>query len=111
MNVRNLVLLRPEWTGTKTVSAGFVETYTATVRPVPSGGLPGGVASVSFEFWKITNGTWAKVKAVTVPLSTDGVGSLKYAWITPGQWYVRARTLPNIYNFWGTSVVQRINVQ
>ena len=111
VNVRNLVLLRPSWTGTKTVSAGFVETYTATVRPVPSGGLPGGVASVSFEFWKITNGTWAKVKAVTVPLSSSGVGSLKYAWITPGQWYIRARTLPNIYNFWGTSVVQRINVQ
>jgi hypothetical protein len=111
VNVRNLVLLRPEWTGTRTVSVGYTQTYTATARPVPSGGLPGGVARVEFQFWRLTAGTWVKTKSVIVPLNSSGVGTLKYTWNAAGRWYIRAVTLPNPYNFVGSSTVQRINVQ
>ncbi len=111
VNVRNLVLLRPSWSGTRTVSVGYTQTYTATARPVPSGGLPGGVARVEFQFWRLTGGTWVKTKSVIVPLNTSGVGTLKYTWNSAGQWYIRAVTLPNPYNFVGTSTLQRINVQ
>jgi hypothetical protein len=111
VNVRNLVLLRPEWTGTRTVSVGYTETYTATARPVPSGGLPGGVARVEFQFWRLTGSTWVKTKSIIVPLNRDGVGTLKYTWNAAGKWYIRAVTLPNPYNYVGSSVVQRMNVQ
>ena len=110
VNVRNLVLLRPQWTGVKTVSRGFTQTYTATVRPVPSGGLTGGVGRVEFQFWQMSGGSWAKVKTVVVTLDSSGVGSLKYTWNATGIWYVRAVTQPNIYNFIGSSPTQRVNV-
>jgi hypothetical protein len=111
VNVRNLVLLRPTWSGTKTVNVGYTQTYEATVRPVPSGGLPGGVARVEFQFWKLSGSTWVKTKVVVVGLNSSGVGTLKYTWNSTGQWYIRAKTLPNPYNYVGTSTLQRINVQ
>lgn len=111
VNVRNLVILRPSWSGVKTVGAGFAQTYQATVRPVPSGGLPGGVSRVEFQFWRLTGGTWVKVKGIVVSLSSSGVGSLRYTWSSSGQWYIRAVTLPNVYNYVGHSDVERINVQ
>jgi hypothetical protein len=110
VNVRNLVLLRPTWSGTRTVSVGYTQTYTATVRPVPAGGIPGGVASVSFEFWKLSGGIWTRMKVTTVGLNSSGVGTLTYTWNVAGQWYIRARTLPNIYNFWATSNLERMDV-
>jgi hypothetical protein len=111
VNVRNLVLLRPQWSGTKTVSVGFTQTYEATVRPVPSGGLPGGVARVEFQFWKLSGGTWVKTKVVIVGLNSSGVGTLKYTWNQKGEWYIRAVTLANPYNFVGSSAVQRVSVK
>jgi hypothetical protein len=111
VNVRNLVLLRPQWSGTKTVNVGFTQTYEATVRPVPSGGLPGGVARVEFQFWKLSGSTWVKTKVVIVGLNSSGVGTLKYTWNQSGEWYIRAVTLANPYNFVGSSVVQRVSVK
>ncbi len=111
VNVRNLVLLRPEWSGVRTVNVGYTQTYTATVRPVPSGGLPGGVSRVEFMFYRLSGGQWTKVKSVVVPLNSSGVGTLRYTWNSAGTWYIRARTLANPYNFVGTSDLQRMNVQ
>ena len=84
VNVRNLVLLRPTWSGVKTVSVGYTQTYQATARPVPSGGLPGGVARVEFVFFRLTGGQWVKVKSVVVPLNSEGVGTLKTPGTAPG---------------------------
>lgn len=111
VNVRNLVLLRPSWSGVKNVSKGFTQTYNATVRPFPSGGIPGGVAQVEFQFWQLSNGIWVKRGSAIASLNSSGVGSITKTWNTKGQWYIRARTLPNIYNFWGTSDLERLNVQ
>ncbi len=111
VNVRNLVLLRPTWSGVRTVGVGYTQTYQATVRPVPAGGLAGGVSRVEFQFWRFTGGRWFKVKGTIVSLNSSGVGTLRYTWNSTGIWYIRAVTLPNIYNYIGHSDVERINVR
>ncbi len=99
--VRQRLLLRPATGGA--VRRGTHVTFTATVRPIASGGR----TKVTFAFSRYVSGHWRAI--ATRSVYTDASGRARWTWTfgTSGSWYVRAMANPtatNANSAWSTPV-------
>ncbi|MCU0504463.1 MAG: hypothetical protein MUE82_01610 [Chloroflexi bacterium] len=99
VTVRQTIAIRPENSGTKSVSAGTKVTFTATVRPSRPELEK---AKVLFQLYKKSGSSWVLSKSATLVIDDDGVASWTVTF-SSGSWYVRAQAQPtpvNANSFW-----------
>jgi hypothetical protein len=99
VTVRQTIAIRPQHSGTKSVSAGTKVTFTATVRPARPELQK---ANVLFQLYKKSGSSWVLSKSATLVIDDEGIATWTVTF-SSGSWYVRAQAQPtpvNANSFW-----------
>ena len=99
VTVRQTIAIRPQVSGTGSVSAGSSITFAATVRPARPELAKAGVL---FQLYLKSGGSWVLSKSATVVIDDSGIAQYTFAFPS-GSWYVRAQAQPtpvNANSFW-----------
>jgi hypothetical protein len=107
--VRELAVLRPTNNGaTKTINRNTSITFSTTVRPARPELAP---ATVSFYFYRLTDGAYHLVTTRNVVIDAAGLARTTFKFTTSGKWYVRSQANPTPYNANSVMTLEKYSVR
>ncbi|HEX9045167.1 MAG TPA: hypothetical protein VF802_09085 [Candidatus Limnocylindrales bacterium] len=93
--VRQIALLRPHYSYTRTVALGSAVTFSTTVRPIgPT--IP--KAKVTYYLYRRVSGTWRFLTTRTYYINDLGIARFTWKFGSRGDYYLRAMAQPTPFN-------------